>query len=78
MELINVKTSSKDLDDRINKAVELITEYGQIDGAHHKMWVIDQVLRALKPDEYDKIVHDACCNSEYGPDTYDWDKGIAP
>ena len=29
-------------------AMELIEIYGHIDGAHHKMWVLDQVSRVLK------------------------------
>ena len=32
---------------RIHKALELINSYGGIDGGHHKMWVLDQVVRAL-------------------------------
>jgi hypothetical protein len=33
--------------ERIEKALELARQDGQIDGAHHKMWVIDQMVRAL-------------------------------
>lgn len=29
-------------------ALEYIGRYGQIDGAHHKQWVLDQVARILK------------------------------
>jgi hypothetical protein len=32
---------------RIAKALELASEYGTTDGDHHKMWVIDQMVRAL-------------------------------
>jgi len=28
-------------------AMEFISSYGQIDGAHHKAWVLDQVARIL-------------------------------
>lgn len=31
----------------IEKAIEYAHRYGQIDGAHHKQWVIDQMVRAL-------------------------------
>lgn len=31
----------------IEKALEYAYRYGQIDGAHHKQWVIDQMVRAL-------------------------------
>lgn len=29
-------------------AMKFIEQYGQIDGAHHKAWVLDQVARILK------------------------------
>lgn len=29
-------------------AMYFIESYGQIDGAHHKLWVLDQVARVLK------------------------------
>ncbi len=31
----------------IEKAIEYAHRFGQIDGAHHKQWVIDQMVRAL-------------------------------
>ena len=34
-------------DTRIRKALEFAIKYGGIDGAHHKDWVIDQMVRAL-------------------------------
>jgi len=80
----------------IEKALEIAVQYGGIDGAHHKTWVIDQMVRALtncpmvtiktptyeyqsqgESDEYKKLVADAC-NGEDGPETYEWDTGIAP
>ena len=65
-------------DSRIAKALKVIEEYGGIDGAHHKQWVLDQVVRALTQADF--------ASSEYaewleiyrvGGD-YEWDKGIAP
>ncbi len=63
--------------DRIEKAIEIAVKYGGIDGAHHKTWVIDQMVRALAGDDYDRIVAEAC-DGEEGPGTYEWDTGIAP
>jgi hypothetical protein len=62
---------------RIEKALALAHECGSIDGAHHKMWVIDQMVRALTGDGYAAWVaaHKAGVD---GPDTYGWDEGIAP
>lgn len=63
--------------DRIRKAIELAVQYGGIDGSHHKTWVIDQMVRILAGDDYERIVAEAK-NGDDGPDTYDWDEGIAP
>ena len=63
--------------DRIKAALEVAWDYGQIDGDHHKAWVIDQMVRALTGEAYDDEVSEYCAG-EYGPDSYEWDKGIAP
>lgn len=62
---------------RRDAAIELAVRYGQIDGAHHKLWVIDQIVRLLAGDEYDTIITQAKAG-EHGPNTYRWDVGIAP
>jgi len=64
-------------DDRIVRALALAVQYGGIDGDHHKAWVIDQMVRILAGDGYDKLVAYAR-EGEDGPETYDWDVGIAP
>lgn len=61
----------------IGEAIDLAIQYGQIDGAHHKTWVIDQMVRILAGSEYDEIIKHAC-SGEDGPNTYEWDTGIAP
>lgn len=63
--------------ERIELALEIAASYGQIDGSHHKAWVIDQMVRALTGDGYKKFVAENC-DGEDGPDTYQWDEGIAP
>jgi len=62
---------------RIEEAIALAVRYGGIDGDHHKMWVIDQMVRILAGDRYAAIVKDAKAGED-GPDTYDWDCGIPP
>lgn len=59
---------------RVLGALAIIEQYGQIDGAHHKAWVIDQVVRALQGDDkhYAKFIR------TYERDGYTWDEGIAP
>ena len=44
----------------------IATDYAYIDGAHHKQWVITEMVKALIPDTYNEWAGD------------DWDKGIAP
>lgn len=34
-------------EERIKNALEIANHFGQIGGSHHKMWVIDQMVRAL-------------------------------
>ena len=63
--------------DRVQNALALGLQYGSIDGAHHKMWVIDQMVRALAGDKYDELIR-AFKDGEDGPETYEWDTGIAP
>ena len=64
------------MEDKVKKALDLIEEWGGIDGEHHKQWLLDQLVRVLA-DDYDKWVRD-WENGEDGPSTYEWDKGIAP
>lgn len=67
--------------ERINKALEIAWRYSQIDGAHHKAWAIDQMVRALcgSDEEYRKWVakYTAPLSDEPG-DYYEWDVGITP
>jgi hypothetical protein len=58
-------------------ALDIIMQYGGIDGAHHKDWVLDQVVRKLTGDDYEKWVADAK-SGEDGADTYGYSEGIAP
>lgn len=75
----------EELQKRINNALDLAVEYGGIDGDHHKAWVIDQMIRELtgcpdalgESEEYREFVRKAR-DGEDGPETYDWDTGIAP
>lgn len=61
----------------IDKAIKLAVQYGGIDGAHHKAWVIDQMVRVLAGDDYERIVTEAKAGED-GPETYEWDEGIEP
>jgi len=59
---------------RKGRAISLALQYGQIDEAHHKTWVIDQMLRELLGDTgYEEAIALYENDSEYK-----WDTGIAP
>jgi hypothetical protein len=62
---------------RIDAALDIANRYGGIDGAHHKTWVIDQMVRALLRDQYEHWVTHHCAGDN-GPNTYSWDEGIPP
>ena len=63
----------------VKKALNYAYCYSQIDGVHHKQWVIDRMVRALlETDEaYEKFVKKYCDGVE-GTNTYEWDTGINP
>jgi hypothetical protein len=64
---------------KFDAALDLARRYGGIDGAHHKMWTIAQMVRALCGSEevYKSWVTEYRAGSD-GPETYSWDEGIAP
>lgn len=62
--------------EKIEQALAM-AHYGSTDGAHHKTWVIDQMVRALTGDGYASWVAEHK-SGEDGQDTYEWDCGIAP
>lgn len=57
-----------------SRAAAMILEYGMIDGAHHKQWLLDQVLKILLNERYGEVIEEYNSDSEYA----NWDEGIAP
>ena len=51
---------------------EFILQNGWYEGAHHKQWVLDQILRMLTGPKYEDWV--SCFESKFG----EWDTGISP
>lgn len=64
---------------RIDAVFEIIFTYGGDDGADHKAWVLDQVIRSLcgTDSEYERWVRRYQFGPD-GPDTYVWDTGVEP
>ncbi len=59
---------------RHDEALDLIDNYGGIDGDHHKQWVLDQVVRKLTGGEEE---YKTWVNIRKAED-YGWEEGIAP
>ena len=68
----------KNKDKKIEKALEIAFQYGQIDGDHHKTWVIDQMVRTLTGDKYNEFVKEYETDEETGEKEWSWKNGIAP
>ena len=69
--------SDTELKNRVSEALETIFQYGQIDGDHHKAWVIDQVVRKLLGSDYDAFLYEYENDADTG-EQYAWEGGIAP
>jgi hypothetical protein len=61
----------------VGEAIGIAVRYGGTTEAHHLAWVVDQMVRSLAGDDYDRLVAEAC-DGEDGANTCDWDCGIAP
>jgi hypothetical protein len=67
---------------RIGEALDIAFRYSQIDGDHHKAWVIDQMVRKLTKDHYNDWIKNYkgkyIKDDQYEGPEYDWNEGIAP
>lgn len=68
--------------DKEKQIHDLLYQYGQIDGDHHKTWVIDQVMRILHGDNYEAQIKEYEYKDSDGNETeekgYTLDIGVAP
>lgn len=64
-------------EERVARALAIAMRSGGVDGAHHKAWVIDQMVRVLAPD-YAAWVREHNRPEGGDEDVYEWDEGIAP
>ena len=70
----------EDLEVQKQEALGVAMSYGNTYGSHHKMWVIDQMVRKLcGDDETYKVWIMTHNDGEDGPDTHEWGTcGIVP
>ena len=64
-----IKAEAEALRKRIGAAALMIAEDAVYEGEHHRVWVIDQMVRMLAGDNYEQWVLER---------RDDWDTGIAP
>lgn len=64
--LITPERVPESVDDRVELAIDTALDFDGYDGAQHKQWVIDRMLRYLAGDRYADLVPS------------DWDEGVAP
>lgn len=69
--------NSLDSQKRIDAALRMARLHGQEDGEHHKMWVIDQMVRALTGDDYEQWVKSGSIYHG-GRHFEEWETGIIP
>ncbi|MER9961702.1 hypothetical protein NKJ72_12155 [Mesorhizobium sp. M0045] len=62
---------------RIGIACIFAAKHGTTDGGHHKMWVIDQMVRILVGPENYELFRESVKEGAFG-DGLEWDEGIAP
>ena len=48
---------AQEMEDKISNALEIAASYGTTDGSSHKMWVIDQMVRALTGCPEELVTH---------------------
>jgi len=69
---------TKITEETIIEIIQFILESGQHDGAHHKQWVLDQVLRMLAQQDYADCIRSAFADDDDPDGTDYWDTGIPP
>lgn len=62
----------------IGEALGLLFSYAQFDGGHHKQWLLDQIVRTLTKEKYEKFIEDYEKDPITGEVYGEWDTGIAP
>lgn len=66
----------------LTEVFNLIYSYAGIDGAHHKDWLFDQIMRTITGDNYEEFVkfyeRPLSVNGLEEGDYCQWDAGTAP
>lgn len=73
--LDNIK-DPEELRRRLNAALSIAVDHIFYDGAHHKQYGLDQIVRIISGEKYSELVASETVGED-GPDTFVWDEGIA-
>lgn len=66
------------LEERVQRAIKQAISGNQTDGAHHKNWSLDQIVRTLAGDQYERVIREARGDYDGRGYEYDYDEGIPP
>lgn len=77
-DMTEIERHIMDLNKKITGALVVAEDFGGIDGADHKAWIIDQMVRCLTGDYYEDWVTQVCSGPERESALYQWNVGIAP
>lgn len=77
---MNDNPTIDDLSKAISAALDVTMMWGGIDGADHKQWCLDQIVRKLTLTEegYKQWVGLYCEDEDGNANEYEWDEGIPP
>jgi hypothetical protein len=72
--------NGKELQQRIDEAIDIAFDYGQTLGEPYKLWVIDQMIRKLKGSDeaYQEFVHEYELPADDSDMIYAWNIGEHP
>lgn len=59
----------------VNVAIQVALDHAQCEEQQHRTWVIDQMVRILAGENYDRVIEKYA--AEHGL-LYDWDTGVSP
>lgn len=62
---------------RIQNAIEQAVRFGDVESAEHRAWLINQMVHTLAGEKYEQVISEKE-SARGGPDSYVWDKGVAP
>lgn len=73
MRFMETSPQEKILQERVKEAVRIAVYAMGVDGDHHRVWTLDQIVRLLAAEDYKNVVENFKANTGK-----DWGVGIEP